>query len=196
MKSISIIIPLIFLLFTLLFQSCDDGDIIVTTFNFENVALKTCGDVGNYVFYKENSQEFESLSLRLGTTDSIYKTADTLIYDLASNINYVNYRSYNGPLGNNYFCSSIPPTSPTVEVDYLAVSGRAEIIVTFVEINPVNKESDKAGLNHSQQNRGTIQKSVQVILKDVVLVSGDDQITQETLNMGRIENVRTEEINP
>lgn len=175
--------------------SCDDGDVIVTTFNFEDVPLKTCGDIGNYVFYKENTQGFESLSLKLATTDTIYKRADTLIYDLGSNTNFVNYRSYDGPLGNNYFCSSIPPTSPKVIVDYLAISGKAEIIVTFENINPLHRNSYSNGLNPNH-NRGTIQKNVQVTLKDIVLVSGDDQIIQQTLNMGRIENVETVEINP
>ena len=182
---------LIILFLSIFFQACNDGDIIVNTFNFNDVPLKTCGDVGNYVFYKENTQAYESLSLRLGTSDSLYKTQGTKIYELADNTNYVNYRSYDGPLGNNYFCSSIPPTSPTVEVNYLAVSGRAEVIVTF-EIEPAPKPSNEGYLG----NRAAIKKSVQVILKDLVLVSGDKQIIQETLDMGTIENVRVEEINP
>jgi len=179
------------LFLSLSLYSCNDGEIIVNTFNFDDVPLKTCGDVGNYVFYKENTRVYESLSLRLGTMDSIYNTQGTKIYELSDNTNFVNYRSYDGPLGNNYFCSSIPPTAPTVEVNYLAVSGRAEVIVTF-EIEPAPKTYTGSNLG----NRASIKKSVQVILKDLVLVSGDNQIIQETLNMGTIENVRVEEINP
>lgn len=188
-------------------QSCDDGDVIITTFNFENAQLKTCGDVGNYVFYKENTQVYESLSLRLGTTDSIYKTEGTKNYPLNSNTSFVNYRSYDGPLGNNYFCSSIPPTSPMIKSNYLAVSGTVEVIVTFEDDNPLNKsannkdiiaskEIQNGGLNSSPQHRSTLRKSVQIILKDLVLISGDKQIIQETLDMGTIENVQVEEIIP
>ncbi len=188
----------VILFLSLLFQACSDGDVIVTTFNFDNVALKTCGDVGNYVFYKENTEVFESLSLRLGTQDSIYKTEGTKTYELSANTNFVNYRSYDGVLGNNYFCSSIPPTSPNVEADYLAVSGTVLVIVTFKYEDPLPKENLGKRTNSEQglQYRSTIKKDVQIILKNIVLISGDKQIIQETLDMGTIENVRTEEILP
>lgn len=164
----------VILFLSILLQGCSDGDVIITTFNFDDADLKTCGDVGNYVFYKENTQVFESLSLRLGTTDSIYKEEGTKTYTLSGTTNYVNYRSYEGRLGNNYFCSSIPPTSPKVVSDYLAVSGTVEVIVDFDFVEPDS----------------TISKSVQIILNDVVLLSGDNQIIQETLDMGTIENVQ------
>lgn len=195
------------LFLTILFNGCDDGDVILSNFNFENAELKTCGDVGNYVFYKENPQVFESLSLRLGTTDSIYNTEGEKIYELGSNTNFVNYRSYDGALGSNYFCNSVPPTSPKVIADYLGVSGTAKVIVKFKWDNPKNKEwqgeaslshtkHKNRGSNHNPKQRNTLRKSVQVILKNVVLINGDKQIIQESIDMGTIENVRTEEINP
>ncbi len=157
---------------SLFLQGCDDGDVIVTDLDFDNVALKTCGSLGNYIFYKENTEVFQSLSLRLGTSDSLYKTEGTKTYTLSGTTNFVNYRSYDGPLGNNYFCSSIPPTSPIIEADYLAVSGSAQVIVSFNE------------------DETPIVKNVQIILKDLVLINGDKQIIQETLDMGIIENVQ------
>ncbi len=117
--------------FSIFFSGCDDGDIIVTSFNFDNAQLKSCGEVGNYVFYKVNPEALESLSLKLGTTDSLYKTAGTKTYSLNGTTNFVNYRSYDGALGNDYFCSSIPPTSPKVTVDYLASSGTVEVTTIF-----------------------------------------------------------------
>lgn len=164
---------LFFILFLSFFlKGCNDGDVIVTDLDFENVDLKTCGTIGNYIFYKENSQVFQSLSLRLGTTDTLYKTEGTKTYELSGATNFVNYRSYDGLLGNNYFCSSIPPTSPKVQSDYLAVSGTAQVIVTFDE------------------EQTPIVKNVQIILKNLVLISGNNQIIQETLDMGIIENVQ------
>lgn len=193
----------VILFLSVLLQGCSDGDVIITTFDFENADLKTCGDIGNYVFYKENSSVFESLSLRLGTTDTIYKTAGTKTYQLSGTTNFVNYRSYDGRLGANYFCSSIPPTSPRVESDYLAVSGTVQVIVTFEYINPLNRIiNDVNEFNNitvsdtNHQQRSTLKKNVQIILKDVVLKNGDNQITQETLDMGIIEGVQTVEINP
>ncbi len=195
----------VLLIITILFQSCDDGDVIITTFDFDDAALKTCGSVGNYVFYKENTQVFESLSLRLGTTDSIYKDPGIKIYELSDNTSFVNYRSYNGPLGSNYFCSSIPPTSPKIESNYLAVSGKAEVTVTFDYEEPAYKKQENPVIakktpfkeeNSSSQFRSTLRKSVQIILKDLVLISGDNQIILETLDMGTIENVEVVEIIP
>ena len=122
----------LFLFMAALFlQSCDDGDIIVTSFNFDDAELKTCGTVGNYVFYKVNPDALESLSLKLGVTDSIYKNTGTKNYQINGTSNFVNYRTYDDALGSDYFCSSIPPTAPIVTRDYRAASGNAEFITTF-----------------------------------------------------------------
>ncbi len=281
------------LILNLVFQGCDDGDIIVTTFNFNDLPLKTCGDVGNYVFYKENTVIFESISLKLGTSDSIYNTEGTRIYQLGEN-NVVNYRRYDGALGNNYFCSSIPPTSPKVLTDYVAVSGTAEVTILFeyddldnipadkefdgdtdgdgipdfydfdddgdnvptaleldtenldsdddpltnfkdtdqdgipdyldpdddgdgiltrnedrnMDLDPTNDVSDPAvgadylnpavavntTVNEYRQHRYTIKKSIHIVLKNVVMVSGEEKVIQETLDLGAIENVETVEV--
>lgn len=260
-------------------QSCDDGDIIVTSFNFDDADLKNCGTVGNYVFYKVNAEALESLSLKLGTTDSIYQISGTRVFTLNGTSNFVNYRTYDGALGTSYFCSSIPPTSPNVTVDYIAASGTVDFVVTFVyddfdglptdseesgdtdgdglpniydldddgdnvptvrELdNGVPKDTDGDGipdhLDDDDDNDGVltidedengdldptndvfdasvgpdylnaavannyeitqyrvhtykIYKSVNITLKNLVLVKGEEEITQETLNMGAIENV-------
>ncbi len=115
----------------ILLQSCDDGDIIITTFNFDNAELKTCGVAGNYVFYKVNPEALESLSLKLVVTDSLYKTEGIKEYILNGTSNFVNYRTYDGELGTDYFCSSVPPTLPRVTVDYLASSGTVEFTTIF-----------------------------------------------------------------
>ena len=164
----------VLLIFTFL-QSCNDGDIIVTNFDFDDVDLKTCGEVGDYVFYKENTQSFESLSLKLGVQDSIYNEPVINTYQLSASTNFVNYRRYDGRLGNNYFCRSIPPTSPIVLEDYMAVSGSAVVTVTFEE---------------DEEDPSEITKNVEIILKDLVLIKGEEQIIIETLNMGTIQNVQ------
>ena len=40
------------ILIPLLFQGCNDGDIIVTNFDFEDAQLQQCGDTSNVVFFK------------------------------------------------------------------------------------------------------------------------------------------------
>tara|TARA_R100000935_G_C2827691_1_gene163259 strand:- start:1084 stop:1974 length:891 start_codon:yes stop_codon:yes gene_type:complete len=270
-------------------QSCDDGDIIITTFNFDDATLKACGDSGNYVFYKVNPEAFESLSLKLNVTDSLYNVEGTKIYNLDGTNNFVNYRTYNGAIGNNYFCSSVPPTAPKVTVNYLAASGTAEFTTVFnyddndgvpadkefegdtdgdgipdlydadddgdnvptaLELDIQNNDGDDNPLTnpldtdddgipdyldpdddgdsvitrHEDKNMDldprndvtdpsvgadylnpavanaypvneyipheyTITKSVKIVLKNLVLVSGEEEITIETLTMGTLENV-------
>src|SRR5690606_10877951 len=116
---------------SLILQSCDDGDIIVTSFNFDDAELENCGNLGNYVFYKVNPDAKESLSLKLGVTDSIYRAVGTITYPINGTTNFVNYRTYDGVLGADYFCSSVPPISPNVTVDYIAAAGTAEFTTEF-----------------------------------------------------------------
>ena len=279
------------LLFSLLLQSCNDGDIIITTFNFDKADLKTCGSVGNYVFYKVNPQAQESLSLKLSFADSLYKIAETKVFTLDGTTNFVNYRNYDGALGSGYFCSSIPPTSPIVTVDYLGASGTANVATIFVfddndgvpfefekegdtdgdgipdyydddddgdnvptaleldtknedgDNNPLTQPLDTDGdgipdyldadddgdfvitryedknmnldptddktdptvgadylnpaiadtyeVNLYRQHKYNLKKSVQITLKNLVLTSGEEKITIETLDMGTIENIET-----
>ena len=162
-------ILVLLLLFPIL-QCCDDGDVIVTNFNFENAPLQSCGGVGDYVFYKINPKVFESLSLKLGTTDSIYNKEESKTYQLNGSTNYVNYRMYDGPIGSDYFCNSIPPTSPKTISDYRGNSGNVITTVKFIY------ENDKM-----------TKKSLQITLKDLVLISENEQIIVETLDMGTIE---------
>lgn len=274
--------------------SCNDGDIIVTSFDFSEQNLEACGGVGNYVFFKINTTAQESLSLKLGTNDSIYKEAGIKEYEINGTSNFVNYRTYDGPLDNTYFCNSIPPPSPKVVKDYLAASGTAVLTKRFVyddndgvpaifekegdtdgdgipdiydldddgdnvptsrELNNVDdgdddpntnpKDTDMDGipdyLDNDDDNDGiftifedkngnldptdditdpftiadylnnkvntayeivnfrehsyTIQKSLQITLKNLVLTGGNDDIIQETLEMGNRENAVTTTVN-
>lgn len=280
---------LILLILCSLFQSCDDGDIIITTFNFEDAELKSCGQLGNFVFYKINPDAQESLSLKLGISDSLYNEEGTKPYTLDGTNNFVNYRTYNGELDASYFCSSVPPTVPIVTVDYLAASGTAEFTTTYIyddndgvpaedeldgdtdgdgipnmydedddgdnvptaleldilnedgdnnpltnpldtdgdgtpdyldvdddgdevftryedanmDLNPRNDVSDpNVGANYLNNDVAdtylvneyylheyTITKDVKIVLKDLVLISGEEEIIQESLTMGAILNV-------
>lgn len=191
----------LFLILPLL-HSCNDGDIIVKDFNFDGVDLQTCGEVGNYVFYKENTQSYESLSLQLGVPDSIYNEPLIRTYSLNSTSTFVNYRRYDGLLGNNYFCSNVPPSSPKVIEEYKALSGSAEVIVTFEYESggkPISKKTLTSSSVDSSQNAPkpwveTLHKNVQIILKDLVLIKGDDQIIVETIDMGIIEDIEVIEL--
>ncbi len=66
-------------------------------------------------------------------------------------------------------------TDPSVGPDFL----NPAVVPTYLPINMY------------REHKYTIQKSIQITLKNIVLVNGDEEITQETLNMGTIENIVT-----
>ncbi|QIE58330.1 hypothetical protein G5B37_01755 [Rasiella rasia] len=121
------IVLFLFLIATLI--ACDDGDVVVTSFDFDDATLQNCGGPGSYVFFKINTNSNESLSLLLGTSDSIFNVADTLSFQLDGSTNFLNYRTFSEAPTASYFCNSIPPTSPTVLQDYIGDDGIATLIV-------------------------------------------------------------------
>jgi hypothetical protein len=121
--------------FLLLFclAGCDDGDVIVTTFDFEDAPLQSCSGPESFVFFKLNTQAQESLSLRLDATpEELFLVSDTLSYNLNGTSNFANYRRYNGAISETYFCNAIPPTEPSISEDYLAAAGTATLFVEAV----------------------------------------------------------------
>ena len=117
---------------SLLFFNCSDGDIIVTSFDFDEANLVQCGGPGGYVFYKINNGSAESISLKLSTTDVLFLASGTRVFELDGSFNVVNYRKYNDALPNDYFCSEIPPTEPQVTNEFIGSSGEATLITTVV----------------------------------------------------------------
>ncbi|MDC1325470.1 hypothetical protein N8252_04080 [Ulvibacter sp.] len=117
------------------FISCNDGDIIVTSFDFDNQNLQACGGPGAYVFFKINTSTQESISLKLNTTDVLFLESGTVNYSLNES-NFVNYRKFGEGISTDYFCSSIPPISPLAQQNYLANSGTASLTtITTLEDN-------------------------------------------------------------
>ncbi|MFT5249659.1 MAG: hypothetical protein ACI93P_001386 [bacterium] len=109
-----------------LFISCNDGDIIVTDFNFEASNLNNCGGLGAYIFYNvNNSSSAESISLILETSDILFLESSIDEYVLNGTTNIVNYRKYDNDVDDDYFCSIIPPTIPNVTIEYIGASGVA-----------------------------------------------------------------------
>ena len=132
----------IVIFFNLLY-SCNDGDIIVTDFNFETSNLNNCGGPGAYIFYNiNNSLSAESISLILETSDILFFESGTVEYVLNGNTYVVDYRKYNGDITDSYFCSNIPPTSPSVSIEYLGASGIASLttIVTRDDEDGIEEE--------------------------------------------------------
>ncbi|MGK0376500.1 hypothetical protein [Patiriisocius sp. Uisw_017] len=118
MTKFTCLIALSFLIF-----SCNDGDIILSNFDFEDAPLENCGEAGSYVFYKINPDVNESISVLLNTTGELFITTGVQEFPLSEDGNTVQYRAFSDLISGSYFCSPIPPSSPTVVTEYIGTSG-------------------------------------------------------------------------
>jgi len=138
MKKLLILIAISSLCF-----ACNDGDIIVRDFNFEESNLDNCGGPGGYTFFNiNNSAAAESISLILSTTDLLFLESGVEEYVLDGNSNIVDYRKYNDDVSSDYFCSNIPPTSPIVTLEFVGESGIAELSTVVSRLDDDGIEED------------------------------------------------------
>tara|TARA_R100000935_G_scaffold1439_1_gene4460 strand:- start:11376 stop:12254 length:879 start_codon:yes stop_codon:yes gene_type:complete len=133
-----------FLLLATFLSSCDDGDVIITSFNFEDAPLQFCEGASSLVFFKINDASNESLSLQLNVEEDAFTESSTLTFQLNESTNFINYRTFDVAPTATYFCNSIPPTSPAVLQDYIGTDGTATITVeaVFNDNDGIEEDSD------------------------------------------------------
>ena len=133
---------ILFLAVTISLLSCDDGNFDMLQFNFETT-VNTCG---SYVLYRTSSERTEALIISLNETDIIQEVGVETIPITATN---VTYRIFNESLGTDYFCATIPPTSPTVLKEWTAISGVNNMIT--IDTTEIINETDGAitGYKHN-----------------------------------------------
>ncbi len=122
-----------FLLLVSILISCDDGDIIITGFEFDNAPLEICnGSAENeFVFFKINTANNEAISFNFVNStylDTIV-TETPIIIDLSENMGSLIYRQFNIPITNDYYCSNVPSSDIVVTEQLRAISGIAQINV-------------------------------------------------------------------
>ena len=108
--------------------SCDDGNIDIPEFSFDNTTINYCGDL---VLSKINDSEVLIIELDEDNTDNAFLTEvreDGDTYTLSeSGSNTITYRTFDSEPSTNYFCQNIPPTSPTVINEW---TGEGDLVVT------------------------------------------------------------------
>ena len=152
-----------------LLTSCDDGDIIVTDFDFEDSTLQFCEGPDKFVIYATNNDDVnESISLEFNnsniTTDDsgnfITNTSENITFSL-SGTNKVIYRIYNKEIdGSKYFCQGVPPSEPVPTTEYVSGSdGTVTIATRFTDetgdadpddddLSNLREGWDPDGINH------------------------------------------------
>ena len=143
MKKITFLLSLLFLI-----SSCDDGDIIVTDFDFEDATLLSCGDIfePTYIFYKINQDSNESIALQFTTTEPIFTVPNTEdVYEITlSGSDKLSYRRFNETVPTDYFCNAIPPSTPIVQEEFISTDGLVKILTlgTLVDDDGIDSENE------------------------------------------------------
>lgn len=112
------------LVFILLLNGCDDGDLTVETINFDDVAINECET--NDILYKINTNEV--LILLIPEDQNPYENVSGVTEYPVNSQNQVRYRLYNGPVGSDNICATIQPGTPQISEEWIATAGT--IVVT------------------------------------------------------------------
>jgi hypothetical protein len=126
---------LLYFIFPIVLIGCDDGDIITNDFDFEDAGVELCaitpiiGQENDYVFYKNEDDNFETLALQIRTSDDILNEIaehGSLVISSTS-FNSFEYRKLDASPGNDYYCNDIPSSSPRVIEVFEATGGEIRI---------------------------------------------------------------------
>lgn len=111
-----------------IFVSCDDGDIIVTTFDFDqDTPLSFCQqDNENVLFYIDpTTNEAISFEFNLDGFDGTFPglvEPEPIVLNI-NNTNKVTYRKLSGQPNGDYYCQQVPPSSPQVLEEFISTTG-------------------------------------------------------------------------
>ena len=153
--------------------SCDDGDLDISSFEFED-EVNICG-TKDYTLYRLSTNEQREALIVTLTDQQIRKDEDIVLpVNVSANGAYtVTYRLFDDQLTDNYFCASVPPVEPTVLKDWRGVSG-----TIFVENQPIYDTDGETitGWRHY------------IVLIDVVLQVDDQELKlDETFVYGTLD---------
>ncbi|ESU26631.1 hypothetical protein FLJC2902T_26060 [Flavobacterium limnosediminis JC2902] len=138
------------LICVLFLTSCDDGDLVVETFNFDSVDIQKCDDPGRDPLFKINGEELLLLDIPASYfTNEVTPEGQPRIATISST-NRVIYRKYSGEADDSVICSDVPPASPSVQQEWnAAAGGTIEIVTTEVTTtDPETNEVTITGYKH------------------------------------------------
>lgn len=141
------------LLFALFLNGCDDGNLTVDTIDFDDASIiaQTCNTLTNSLIYKLKSQESLLIQLPDNTlaNDATLPNAP-LSYDINNSTYRVVYRAYDGTVATANICGTIPPTTPNVNQEWQATSGKIIVNSTQIaETNATDGSTKITGYNHN-----------------------------------------------
>ncbi|GAA4272339.1 hypothetical protein U6A24_20845 [Aquimarina gracilis] len=142
----------VFIFLVVTFFSCNDGDIIITSFEFDDVDLQLCNGAleNESVFFKINPSNNEAISFDFISSQYNATTVleEPIIIDLSEGTSSLIYRQFNTSITNDYYCSSIPSSEIVVIEELKAISGIAEIrVIIATEDDEDNIPAEEEDIN-------------------------------------------------
>lgn len=134
-----------FITLALLFNSCDDGDLIQENISFEDAKPAKCAT--NNIIYKIKDNE----ALIFDASGIIFPSEEGNQEITINTTNRVLYRFYNGALTPATLCETIPPATPVVVNQWTAKEGGL-IVINTTAIKPLNTTDNSnriTGYNHN-----------------------------------------------
>ncbi|TDE01437.1 hypothetical protein [Flavobacterium hiemivividum] len=159
------------LVFVLVLNGCDDGNLIQEDINFEDVSTQSC--TTNDIIFK--LKEKEGLLLEIPSTTFVNESsvagAPTLL-DISSS-NRVVYRFYDGVVSSNNICETIAPATPVVTDQWNATAGKIQIFTTAVKTVDAEENSSRiTGYKHN------------IVFKNITFAKSNGTQVYETFPFG------------
>nr|WP_315221007.1 hypothetical protein [uncultured Flavobacterium sp.] len=140
------------LLFAMLLNGCDDGDLTEEKIDFTEITPVGCDTKTYDLLYKIKSQESLLLKLPQYTLAPEIGTpvVGTKEFDIVADGAYqLVYRAYDGVISKSNICDDIRPTFPNVTNEWFATGGRLKIVTTATTTeNTENGSSSITGFAH------------------------------------------------
>ncbi len=157
------------------FNGCNDGELTIQTFNFDPAAAINSCSVNNGLFFKVKNNEALILKTPITTFANTVTPANSPRTLVINSTNQVIYRSFISIISTSYFCSTLPPATPSVTEELYASDGIAGtsglIQVTTTQIlNPTTNAV--TGYNHY------------VVFKNITFSNGVNSFTYENYVYG------------
>ena len=137
------------LVFVLLLNGCDDGNLTVENIDFAKATTESCS-TNNIIFkLKDKAALLLEIPKSYFVNEPTAEGNPTLINIDNSTIRVV-YRFYNGKVVADNICNTIPPALPTVSDQWAATSGTIQIITTANKIpNDTENSTRISGYTHN-----------------------------------------------
>ncbi|MEL6916276.1 MAG: hypothetical protein AAFO99_00965 [Bacteroidota bacterium] len=200
---------LVFCLLALLF-SCDDGDLQIETIDFDGITVQACDSPINTdteLFFKIDGDEALILELQ---SSLLQNATATGISSSIPGQSQLTYRFFSGTVSNTYFCSDVPPATPTVMDEIGAEGGTVNIgssltsttttVKTYTHevdisdltlVNSLNERlTDESGLDYGDINT-TTDTSTELVFEnyaDIAVVECENVLAEGFIRLYKIIN--------